>query len=132
MKRMSRMPRGGPAILAAAAALLLLSCGGSGGGEKVTLPPTPVLSIRTTWAVVKSPLLRVRDEPSNTATVLSHVRMASLMEVLTKSDKEDTVERETGYWYRVDYQGLRGWVFGSYIEVFDNRAKALRFASTLH
>jgi uncharacterized protein YgiM (DUF1202 family) len=81
--------------------------------------------------VVKSPLLRVREEPSNSAVVLSHVRMSSLVEVLTKSDKMDTVERESNYWYRVDYQGLKGWVFGSYIEIFDSRAKAQQYSSTL-
>ena len=80
---------------------------------------------------MKSPLLRVREEPSNTAVVLSHVRLAALVEVLTKSDKTDTVERETNYWYRVDYQGLKGWVFGSYIEIFDSRAKAQQFAAKL-
>jgi uncharacterized protein YgiM (DUF1202 family) len=111
--------------------LLLFSCGGSGGGERVNLPPTPVLSIRSTWAVVKSPLLRVREEPTNSSTVLSHVRMGALVEVLTKSDKMETVERESNYWYRVDYQGLKGWVFGSYIEIFDSRAKAQQYSTTL-
>jgi hypothetical protein len=125
------MPRTIPLLAASLAALLLLSCGGSSGGERVSLPPTPVLSIRSTWAVVKSPLLRVREEPSNSSVVLSHVRMASLVEVLTKSDKMDTVERESGYWYRIDYQGLKGWVFGSYIEIFDSRAKAQQYATTL-
>jgi uncharacterized protein YgiM (DUF1202 family) len=97
----------------------------------VTLPPTPVLSIRSTWAVVKSPLLRVREEPSSQATVLSHVRLGAVMEVLTRADKEQTVENESAYWYRIDYQGLKGWVFGSYIEVFDSRSKADKFSSTL-
>lgn len=95
------------------------------------LPPTPVLSIRSTWAVVKSPLLRVREGPSNQSTVLSHIRMGAVMEVLTKSDKEENVEQESSYWYRIDYQGLKGWVFGSYIEIFDSRSKADRYSSTL-
>jgi len=97
----------------------------------VTLPPTPVLSIRSTCAVVKSPLLRVRDGASNQATVLSHIRMGAVMEVLTRGDKEDTVENESAYWYRIDYQGLKGWVFGSYIELFDTRSKADKFAASL-
>jgi len=57
--------------------------------------------------------------------------MGAVMEVLTRGDKEDTVESETAYWYRVDYQGLKGWVFGSYIELFDTRAKADKFSSSL-
>jgi uncharacterized protein YgiM (DUF1202 family) len=109
----------------------LSGCGRSGSSERVTLPPTPVLSIRSTWAVVKSPLLRVRSDPTNQGTVLSHIRMGAVMEVLTRADKEDTVESETAYWYRIDYQGLKGWVFGSYIELFDSRTKADKFSATL-
>ncbi len=107
------------------------ACGRSGSSERVTLPPTPVLSIRSTWAVVKSPLLRVRDGPSNQATVLSHIRMGAVMEVMMRGDKEDTVENESAYWYRVDYEGLKGWVFGSYLELFDSRAKADKFSASL-
>lgn len=120
------MAAGALCVLAA-----LVSCARSGTAEKVTLPPTPVLSIRSTWAVVKSPLLRVRDQPSSQATVLSHVRLGAVMEVLMRSDKEETIEDETAYWFRVDYQGLKGWVFGSYVEVFDSRSKADTYAAGL-
>ncbi len=122
------------ALLLLVCALSLASlggCGRSGSSERVTLPPTPVLSIRSTWAVVKSPLLRVRADPSNQATVLSHIRLGAVMEVLTRADKEEIVENETAYWYRIDYQGLKGWVFGTYIELFDSRSKADKFSATL-
>ena len=119
-------------ILALAVCLAsFCSCSRSGGTERVILPPTPVLSIRSTWAVVKSPLLRVRQDPSNQATVLSHIRLGAIVEVLTKSDKEESVENESAFWYRVDYQGLKGWVFGTYIEIFDSRTKAESFAAKL-
>ena len=123
--------RGAILLLALLALLGISSCARRRSAERVTLPPTAVLSIRKTWAVVKSPLLRVRDDSNSQSTVLSHIRMGAVMEVLTRSEKEDTVENETAYWYRVDYQGLKGWVFGSYIEVFDTRAKADKFAATL-
>lgn len=118
-------------LVAAAASVLAASCGRSSGSERVVLPPTPVLSIRSTWAVVKSPLLRIRDQPSGQATVLAHVRMGAVVEVISKSDKEDSAEKETAFWYRVNYEGLKGWVFGSYIAIFDNRAKADSFAASL-
>ena len=80
---------------------------------------------------MKSPLLRVRQDPSNQATVLSHIRLGAIVEVLTRSDKEESVENESAFWYRVDYQGLKGWVFGTYIEIFDSRTKAESFAAKL-
>jgi uncharacterized protein YgiM (DUF1202 family) len=113
------------------AVVALGSCGRSGATERVSLPPTPVLSIRSTWAVVKSPLLRVREEPTNQSVVLSHIRMGAVIEVLTKSDKEETVENEPAFWYRIDYQGLKGWVFGTYIEIFDSRSKADQYAARI-
>lgn len=118
-------------LLCAFALSSVAGCRRAGSSERVTLPPTPVLSIRSTWAVVKSPLLRVRAEPSNQAAVLSHVRLGAVMEVLTRADKEESVEHETAYWYRIDYQGLKGWVFGTYIELFETRSKADKFSATL-
>jgi hypothetical protein len=120
------------ALAAIGAALLALgACGAGRGSDRVSLPPTPVLSVRSSWAVVKSPLLRVREQPSGQATVLSHIRLGAVMEVLSRSDAEDTIEDEKAYWYRVDYDGLKGWVFGAYVEVFDARAKADQYAATL-
>ncbi len=119
------------ALVVAAPLASLVSCNRSRGTERVILPPTPVLSIRSTWAVVKSPLLRVRQDPTNQATVLSHIRLGAIVEVLTKSDKEESLENESSFWYRIDYQGLKGWVFGTYIEIFDSRAKAESYAVKL-
>lgn len=113
------------------AALAAASCNRSSGAERVILPPTPVLSIRSTWAVVKSPLLRVRDQATGQATVLAHIRMGAVVEVISKSERQDTVENDTSFWYRVNYEGLKGWVFGSYISIFDSRAKADAFAASL-
>ncbi len=113
------------------AGLMMFSCFPKGGQEKLVFPATPVLTIRSTWAVVRSPLLRVRIEPTNKSPVLSHVRMGVIVEVIAKSDKEETVEDETAFWYRVNYEGLKGWVFGSYLEVFDSHSKAESFAEKL-
>jgi hypothetical protein len=132
MKRASSVMRAASLFLLFALALAGLgACGRSGSSERVALPPTPVLSIRSTWAVVKSPLLRVREQASGQSAVLSHIRMGAVMEVLTRGDKEETVENESAYWYRINYQGLKGWVFGSYIELFDSRSKADAYSSKL-
>jgi hypothetical protein len=113
------------------AVLLLPASCGRGRTEKLNLPPTPILTIRATWAAVKSPLLRVRSEPTNKAEVLSHIRTGVVVEVIGRSDAEDTVENDVAYWYRINYDGLKGWVFGSYLEIFDSRGQAEKYAETL-
>jgi hypothetical protein len=111
--------------------VMLGACQPRGSQERIIFPSTPVLSIRSTWAVVKSPLLRVRVEATNKSSVLSHIRMGVVVEVIARSDKEEAVEDETAFWYRINYEGLKGWVFGSYLEVFETRAKAEKFAESL-
>ncbi len=62
---------------------------------------------------------------------MSHIRMGVVVEIIAKSDKEETMEGESAYWYRINYSGLKGWVFGSYLEVFDSRFKAEKYAEKL-
>jgi hypothetical protein len=118
------------AFLAVLILALPVSCRG-GKPERIVLPSTPVLSIRSTWAAVKSPLLRVRAEPSNKSEVLSHVRIGVVVEIIARSDNEETLENEVAYWYRINYDGLKGWVFGSYLEIFDSRSLAEKYAEKL-
>jgi hypothetical protein len=130
--RKSRKAPAAAAWIAAALTILLpAGCGAGRRPEKLILPETPVLAVRSTWAVVKSPLLRVRADASSRSEVLSHIRTGVVVEIIARSDSEDTIEGETGSWYRINYDGLKGWVFGSYLEIFDSRAKAEQFAGRM-
>jgi len=107
------------------------SCGRKESEERIQLPPTPVLSIRSNWAVVRSPFLRIRDEPFEKAKVLVHLRRGSILEILSRTEKKETLDTETSYWYQVNYEGLRGWAFGAYLEILDTKTRAEAFARTL-
>ena len=111
--------------------LPLASCGRRPAAERIELPPTPVLSIRSTWAVVISPFLRVRDEPLAKAAVLAHIRRGAVLEVLSRTDRKEELEEASSYWYQVSYEGLRGWVFGAFLEIVDSRARAESLAAEL-
>jgi hypothetical protein len=113
-------------LLAAAACLCLsaASCGRERRIEHVEFPTTPVLSARSTWAVVVSPLLRVREQADTRSTVLQHIRQGVVVEVIGKSDREDEIEGQQDYWYRINFEGLKGWVFGPYLMLYDSRAAA--------
>jgi hypothetical protein len=90
-----------------------------------------VLSIRSTWAVVTSPFLRVREEPLAEAQVLAHIRRGAVLEILSRTERKEQIEDATSYWYQVSYEGLRGWVFGAFLEVVDSKLKAESLAAQL-
>ena len=118
-------------LLAASVLLALAACGGRPPAERIDLPPTSVLSIRSTWAVVTSPFLRVRGEPRAEAPVLTHIRRGAVVEVLSRTERKEELDEASNYWYQVSYGGLRGWVFGAFLEVLDSRAKAESMAAQL-
>jgi uncharacterized protein YgiM (DUF1202 family) len=109
----------------------LLGCSPRPAAEKIDLPPTPVLSIRSNWAVVDSSFLRLRQEPLAGSGVLAHIRRGAVLEVLSRTDQKEVMEDASGYWYQVSYAGLRGWVFGAFLEIVDSKAKAEALAAQL-
>ena len=111
-----------------AALFSMLSCQRETEYPKVDLPPTSVLSVRSDWGVVTSNVLRMRSDPNQSATILTHIRLGELVEILSRTVQKDLVDEQTAYWYQVNYGGLRGWLFGSYLEIFDTRAKATDFS----
>lgn len=103
---------------------LLASCGQKETYEGLKLPATPVLTIQTYWAVVDFAYLRVRSEPDNASELITMLRTGTIIEILSSTANEETIEGKTGRWYQVQYQGRRGWVFGPYIKIFDSIEKA--------
>jgi hypothetical protein len=119
------------AKLGCAAVLIIL--GACKREEPVTaldMPTTPVLTVRANWGVVTSPYLRIRRQPRMDGDVVAHLRNSSIAEILAKTTYPETVEGQTNYWYEISSDGLRGWVFGSYLEFFDSRSKAEQAART--
>ncbi|MBP7494591.1 MAG: SH3 domain-containing protein [Spirochaetales bacterium] len=108
--------------------LAFLSCSKKTPPLKVELPPTPVLTVQSNWGVVTSPYLRVRKKPASDGEVVAHLRNASVTEVLSRTPYQETVEGKTDYWYEIAVEGLRGWVFGSYLKFFDSKAEAEKAA----
>jgi uncharacterized protein YraI len=53
------------------------------------------------------------------------------MEILRRSDSKDFVEGKENFWYLISYDGLKGWVFGSYINVYTSRDKAVSASEKL-
>ena len=104
--------------------VLLFGCEKSMETHDITLPPTSVLQVQVSWAVITAPHLRLREEPSENARVIRYLQNGFVLEILSKTRKLETVEEKENYWYQIQVDGLSGWVFGAYLNIFDSRAKA--------
>jgi uncharacterized protein YraI len=51
-----------------------------------------------------------------------------MLEILSRDERKVRVEGRDGYWYQVVYDGLQGWVFGAYLQLFEEESEARRAA----
>ena len=110
------------------AALLLIffaaGCAKKEAPAAIDLPATPVLTMQRNWVVVTSPYVRVRKGPNAASEVIAHLRHRSVAEIVTRTPFPETLEDKSDFWYQVQAEGVRGWIFGSFIELYDSKAGA--------
>ena len=103
---------------------LVPGCDSSAKYKGLVLPPTPVLSVQTYYGVVDFAYIRVRESPKLDSGLVTMLRGGSIVEIVTSSNEEETIEGRKGRWYEIQYQGRLGWVFGPYLKIFDSLDKA--------
>ncbi len=111
-------------LLALSFALSTAGCDSSSKYRGLVLPPTPVLSVQTYYGVVDFAYIRVREEPKLDAGLVTMLRGGTIVEIVTSSSTEQTIEGKKGRWYEIQYEGRLGWVFGPYLKIFDSLDKA--------
>lgn len=91
----------------------------------IELPITQVLEQSANYAVIISSHLRLRPEPSVKSKAVTTLWKGYILEILSKSSKQYSVEGATDFWYQINYDGITGWVFGAYIDIYPHLDKAL-------
>ncbi|MBN2737527.1 MAG: SH3 domain-containing protein [Spirochaetales bacterium] len=99
--------------------------------ETLTLPSISLLEKKSSWGVVITNYLRLRKEPDKDAGLIRSIPKGQIAEILSNTSKLETIEEQSSYWYRVNFDGLKGWVFGSYLEIFNSQEKAVSFSNQL-
>ena len=92
--------------------------------NNVKLPATRAITNKTNYALITSSHLRLRSESTIGSKAITILWKGYIMEILRRSDSKDFVEGKEDFWYLISYDGLKGWVFGSYINVYSSREKA--------
>ena len=112
--------------------MLFSSCRGQPDDmQQIVLPSTPVLSTSSSWAVINSSHLRLRDQPNVESGVVTTLWRGYVIEVLAKQSHLAEVEDETNYWYQVNHDGIQGWVFGAYLTFYGSHDTAIRAGESL-
>ena len=111
-------------LLAAGGWLLLAGCSARHEIQTIKLPPTPILTLPENWALVNSPQLRLREGPSISTPALITLWKGYVIEVIKRNEQPETIGDHTDYWYYINYKGLRGWVYGQYLIMYDSRQRA--------
>ena len=121
-----------PALLLSISLLFVfISCSGKDEIRSIPLPETSVFPIHAQWGVVTSHFLRLRENPDSKATILAHLRGGTAVEILTRSTKREVIEGQNSYWFQVNYNGLKGWIFGGYLKEFNSKSAALEYTKEL-
>lgn len=95
---------------------------------KIELPATPVLTVRSNWAVVNSSHLRLREKATIQSRAITTLWQNNVLEIISRDEAQQEVEGKSGYWYKVAYDGLQGWVFGAYLQLYESESEARRAA----
>ena len=62
--------------------------------------------------------------PSSSSRVIRYLKEGFVLEIISKSGTLETLEGEENYWYQITFDGLNGWVFGAYLDLYDSKEQA--------
>ena len=110
---------------------LLQSCEKPAEEWNIDLPATSVLKVKSSWGLITSSHLRLREAPDPIARAVTTLWRGYVLEIQARDSELSEVEGRRDYWYRISYDGLQGWVFGGYLRLFDTRDQAERASREL-
>ena len=110
--------------------ILISSCKNNEASNKndwqIDLPVTKIPQAINQWAINKYPFIKLRMEPTEESKIVYYLPIGAIIKVLKKDSELSSFDNEKNYWYNIDYEGETGWIFGSFIEVFNTYEEALK------
>jgi hypothetical protein len=92
--------------------------------KEITFPPTSVLNVQSNWGVINSSHLRIREKPTTDSKAITTLWRGYVLEILSRTSEKEVVEEREDYWYQINYEGLSGWVFGAYLDIYRSKRMA--------
>ncbi len=76
------------------------------------------------YAVVTVDRLRVRTSNDTYAKTIRYLDQGTMVDVLSKGKERIRINDLEDYWYKIEYKGIKGWIFGYYLELYTNYSDA--------
>lgn len=92
----------------------------------IELPETKNPTNLYQWAIVKYELSRLRDEPEEDSKIVNYLPEGVIISIIKKKDELTKFNNKNGHWFYIDYEGEKGWIFESFIEIFNSYDEALK------
>ena len=92
----------------------------------IELPETKNPTNLYQWAIVRYELSRLREEPQDETNIINYLPQGVILNIIKKQDKLTKFNNKKGHWFFVDYEGEKGWIFESFIEIFNSYNEALK------
>ncbi len=99
--------------------------------KDINLPATPVLSVKNRWGVIESSHLRLRKRATVESPAITTLWRGYVLQIVSQGSQKEIIEDNENYWYQINYDGLNGWVFGSYLKLFATKDTAERASKEL-
>ncbi len=78
------------------------------------------------WAIVKYKFSRLREEPIEESKIINYLPEGVIINIIKKQDKLTKFNNKKGHWFYIDNEGEKGWIFESFIEIFNSYDEALK------
>ena len=104
--------------------LLVTACADRDPFSEVRLPETPVATLRPTWALVRSPYLRLFESADQSSPITGHLRAGDVVRVLSIGTVEVATQNGRARWYQLELDAVRGWSLGGAVELYSSQERA--------
>ncbi len=105
--------------------LMFLSCQDRKDNKwLIDLPESRINLKSEMWGVTLYSSLKLREEKGRDSGVITYLKNGVILKILIKDMQISEFENMLDYWYFVDYRGEKGWLFGSYILLYNTLEEA--------
>lgn len=102
--------------------------------SEIKPPANPILSAGLGWAVVKDAYVRLKESPSEGSRDLDHLRRGGVFRLeerqLDSSPQEAKASLPPEVWYKLESEGVKGWVRDLSLDVYESEPQAKRAAES--